>query len=305
LLVVSVLVEAKSPSMKCSWQRRRRREQQFRRLSLVVLIFFTEQLFFPCCTTTRAEDPPPPRRRHDLPQPTIQDLEKYEETTTTQKDIPLIAPFDTNVRTDCRGLLDYCQSAIHMHVYLQCPALCTKYLEQEGSKGVAEHNTEFLWEGTLRTVTGDRIQADRFEGSVLVIALLPLLPGMAKYYYDMMEALHEKFRPKVEFIILPIDVGEGIHLKLRPQSSVVVLEEESAILSHPWVQHLWGVKPRSGAASKDHRGEIVQVELPTDRLTIYLVSADGYFVERMTVPTMAVLQKQISIYLRTMDYIDL
>lgn len=217
-----------------------------------------------------------------------------------------VAPFDTDIRDDCRSLLEYCQSSIIHTIYLECPALCTKYLQQEGTKGtVSEGTEEALWEGTFRTLSGKRINADRFEGSVMVIALLPLLPGMAKYYYDMMEALHQKFHPKVEIIIIPIDVGEGIHIRPRPEYKVVVLEEESNLLSHPWIKHLYAIKPRSGAASRDHNDEIVQVDLPMDRLTIYLVSADGHFMERMTVPTMATLQKRIGLYLRTIDYIDL
>ena len=45
--------------------------------------------------------------------------------------------------------------------------------------------------------------------------------------------------------------------------------------------------------------------MPTDRLTVYIVSSDGYFVERMTVPTMAALQRTIGIYLKTIGYDDL
>jgi hypothetical protein len=184
--------------------------------------------------------------------------------------------------------------------------MCTKYLQQEGMKGTADQNREALYNvGTLRTVQGQRLDADRFEGYVTVISILPLLPGMAFYYYEMMETLHEQFGLKVEFVIIPIDVGEGIHIKPRAKPKVVILEEESAIEKHPWVQHLTSINPRSGAATKNHRDEIVQVDLPTDRLTVYIVSADGYFIERMTVPTMAALQRTIAIYLKTIGYDDL
>ena len=257
---------------------------------------------------------------HPPPRPTNHEATTVLDSQHIQQKVPdrtVMAPFDTDIREDCRRLLEHCQSAMFPHIYLQCPALCTKYLTQEGSKGtVTKHTEETLWEGTFRTLSGQRIHAERFEGSVMVIALLPLLPGMAKYYYEMMEVLHKKFFPKVECIILPIDVGEGIHLSPRPSSPVVILEEESALLSHPWVRHLHSVIPRSGAASRKESSstpdnisssdkepsELQQVELPTDRLTMYLVSADGYFVERMTVPTLAVLQQQIAIYLQTMDY---
>jgi len=172
-------------------------------------------------------------------------------------------------------------------------------------KGTVEH-PERLWEGTLRTRQGKRIDADRFEGYVTVLSILPLLPGMAIYYYEMMETLHGQFTPNVEFVVLPIDHGEGIHIRPRSKNpKVVILEEETAIATHPWVKHLWAVQPRSGAATKNHRNEIEQHELPTDRLTVYIVSADGYFVERLTVPTMAELQRKIAVYLKTIAYDEL
>lgn len=282
-------------------------------LLLCLTHFCIDSLVVETIADVEDDEPPPPRRSNLVEEGTKSSPENTVHThhnTKPSQNNPerqLLAPFDTDIRDDCRSLLEHCQSDVFAHVYLQCPALCTKYLEQEGMKGVvtSKNDQEALWEGTLRTISGRRIDADRFEGSVLVVALLPLLPGMAKYYYEMMETLHEKFQPKVEFVIIPIDVNEGIHIKPRSLPKVVILEEESAIGAHPWVKHLHNVMPKSGAASKDHNDQIGQLELPTDRLTVYLVSADGYFVERMTVPTMAALQKQIGLYLRTMDYHEL
>ena len=89
---------------------------------------------------------------------------------------------------------------------------------------------------------------------------------------------------------------------LPKKPKVVVLEEESAIDTHPWVKHLTSVVPRTGAATKDHRGNIQQTDLRTDRVNIYVVSADGYYIERLISPTMAVLQQKIAVYLKTIDY---
>ena len=170
-------------------------------------------------------------------------------------------------------------------------------------KGTVEDNPDALWEvGTLRTYTGDRVSSDRFEGYVTVICTIPLLPGMMFYYYEMMETLHSKFAPKVEFVIIPIDHLEGLHFKMRKDPKVVILEEESAIETHPWVQHLTSIKPRSGAVMKDHRDELVQTDLQTDRINVFIVSSDGYFVERLVVPTMAKLQQRIALYLRSFEY---
>ena len=162
-------------------------------------------------------------------------------------------------------------------------------MEEEGMIGTSAENPNALWElptttTTLRTHQGQRISSDWFKGHVTVFAITPLLPGMAVYFYELLEHLHSVFAPKVEFVMLPIDLNKGLHIPLRETPKVVVLEEESSIDSHPWVQHLISIKPRKGAATKDHRDEIQQLPLHTDQVTIYIVSADGCYVERLISP---------------------
>ena len=225
------------------------------------------------------------------------------------------APFDSDIRDDCRDLLEYCQSQIYGHVYLQCPGLCTKLLEEEGVVGTSHENPDALYEaGTLRTYPhGDLIDADRFEGYVLVLAIVPLLPGMSVYYYDMMEFLHKVFVPTVEFVLLPIDHDHGIHIKMREERNgnggkVVVLEEESAITvtkTHPWIKHLISIKPRSGLGARGEEDGVTTIEqrpLQTDRVTIYIVSADGFYIERLISPSMNKLKQKIRTYTKTIDY---
>jgi hypothetical protein len=178
-------------------------------------------------------------------------------------------------------------------------------LEVEGMKGTSDmaNNADALYDvGTLRTYQGKRIDADRFEGYVTVVSIIPLLPGMAVYYYEMMEHLHSVFAPKVEFVVIPIDHEQEIHIVLHKNAKVVMLEEESNIENHPWVRHLTSIPPRSGAGTKNHRDETVQLDLHQDRVTIYIVSADGYYIERLISPRMATLQQKIAVYTKTIDY---
>eukprot|EP00536_Pseudo-nitzschia_multiseries_P019028 jgi/Psemu1/58559/gm1.58559_g len=229
-----------------------------------------------------------------------------------------VAPFDTDIRGDCRDLLEYCQSHIFGHVYLQCPGLCTKFLQEEGMIGTAHENPDALYEaGSLRTYykhekgTGTgTVDADRFEGYVLVFAVVPLLPGMATYYQNMMEHLHGVFDPKVEFVILPMDLElrDKVHLpRDKEHSKVVVLEEEPAHAvteTHPWVKHLAAIKPRSGLGTNEY-GDGTTVEqrpLQTDRVSVYIVSADGYYVEQLIAPSMSKLKERIRIYTKSIDY---
>ena len=296
------------------------------------------------------------------PEPSPQQQSSSSSSTTTRRlDTSRLAPFDKDIREDCVSIQLHCTSDVFAHVFLQCPATCTALLHEEGMKGTVPPGTEdYLYEvGMLRTTTPRQddpqqqqqrrqsrsIDAERFEGSVLVLAVVPLLPGMAVYYYELMEHLHTIFCKKgTEFVVLPIDVELGIHIQERGGSSttaggkdknnhkqgVVVLEEQpiSAVEKHVWMKHLTSVTPRSGAALRDDdddddsddddddnendnssgnnknnpKTKVQQTPLHTDRVTFYIVSADGHFVERVISPTLAELRKKVSTYIKTVDY---
>jgi hypothetical protein len=254
-----------------------------------------------------------PQQQHQQQlQPPLPERINGDVVVMNRLDTSRIAPFDKDIREDCRSLLVHCTSDIFAHVYLQCPASCTQLLQEEGMRGTATHNPDKLYDvGTLRTYQGQRINTDRFEGNVLVVAIVPLLPGMAVYYYEMMEHLHTVFTPHVEFVIIPMDLEHGIHIQQRRVGGkVVILEEESvttALENHPWIQHLSSIRPRSGlgtreGSTEDNNDVVLQRPIQTDRVTFYIVSADGYYVESLISPTMERLQKKIILYQKTIDY---
>jgi hypothetical protein len=214
-----------------------------------------------------------------------------------------IGHFDKDDRENCHQVLEYCQSDIYAHVFIQCSISCVRYLQDEsGMVGTADDPEDF-YSHQIRNISRAVIDTDRFEGYVTVVAFIPLLPGMAAYYYNMMEHLHVVFRPTVQFVAIPMDLGLDLHIRLRaPRPNVLVFEEETAPELHPLIQFLTKVKPRNGAGVKDHHGEMHQSHLQTDRVTIYIVSADAYFVERMTSPTMGELEQKIGVYMKTIDY---
>ena len=214
-----------------------------------------------------------------------------------------IGYFDKDDREDCRKMLSFCQSDLFGHIFIQCAASCVRYLEEEGCKGTADDPEEF-YSLELRTFQDrKKIDTERFEGYVTVVAIVPLIPGMAGYYYEMMEHLHTSFHPSIETVVIPVDVGLGIHIRMHEDDpKVLVLEEEGAPEYHSMIKFLYNVKPRSGAASKDIDGNVVQMTIPTDRVTVYIVSADAYFIERLVSPTLAIMKEKISVYRKTVDY---
>ena len=229
--------------------------------------------------------------------------------------------FDIDTREDCIQNIVHCQSDIYGHIFVQCSKTCTEYLQKSGGGGnmVGTVNDgmeeEFYNLPSMRLANGsiNKLNMERFEGSVTLISVVPLLPGMAAYYYEMFVHIYESFHPYVECIIIPIDLGVGIHIKETQKvekntksSRVWIVEEETNILSNKLVKFLLHVKPRNGSGTKDElSGEIQQVELDTDRVTTYILSADATFVERLVSPSLIQLQDKVRTYLKTIDYQDL
>jgi hypothetical protein len=238
--------------------------------------------------------------------------------------------FDQDSREDCRSLLQYCQSDLYGHIYVQCAKSCTDYLQATADGGdmvgtiddkdamyqlppLRLYNSYQTTSTPSTTTNNNKLNMERFEGSVTLVAVVPLISGMAAYHYELLLHVHETFAPHLECIIIPIDHGHGIHIKGKKQQQqqrgsrsssamVWVAEEESALHTVPLIQHLLSVKPRNGSGTQDPQGNVVQVELPYDRVTVYIISADSLFVERLVSPTLATLKSKIHVYLKTIDY---
>ncbi|KAL3942507.1 MAG: hypothetical protein SGBAC_003319 [Bacillariaceae sp.] len=231
----------------------------------------------------------------------------FEVAIAAEDDRGKVAPFDTDIRKDCVQMMSHCQSQFFGHIFLQCPRTCAAMLEVPGMVGKSPKGDDALWwesTETVRTLQGKRMDTDRWDGYVSVVATVPMLPGMAPYYYEMMETLHKQYKPHVEFVLIPIDLGETVHVKLRQKPGVVVLEEESstAILHHPFVDYLTSIVPDAGAVVSNHLDELEQLDLHTDRATFFVIGSDGYYIESLISAPMKKLQRRINLFLKTIDY---
>ena len=242
--------------------------------------------------------------------------------------------FDKDNRDDCSSLIQYCQSDLYGHIFVQCAKTCTEYLQHPNTNMIGTVQDEDAFynlprlrlSGNIQYLSlpnaGNKLSTERFEGSVTVVALVPLLPGMAAYYYELFVHAHAHFQPHLEVVVIPIDLGQGLHIKERQlgpssaslatrqsqkqkQRHVWVLEEESSIMKHPLVDFLFSVKPRNGNGTKNRHGNTVQAEINTDRVTMYILSADSFFVERIVSPSLQVVQEKVRTYVKSIDYKDL
>ncbi|KAL3915788.1 MAG: hypothetical protein SGARI_008111, partial [Bacillariaceae sp.] len=126
------------------------------------------------------------------------------------------------------------------------------------------------------------------EGYVTLFAVLPLLPGMASYYYDAIEHMAQVYKYTLVPMILPIQVDDGglDALPQRPDAKSIVLKNGNAS-TNAVLQHLLSRKMVAGNA---------EVQFSLDRPTVFLVSHTGMFIERLVAPTMEVMERRLKVH---------
>eukprot|EP00980_Cylindrotheca_fusiformis_P002912 scaffold675_cov103-Cylindrotheca_fusiformis.AAC.23 len=193
------------------------------------------------------------------------------------------------------------------NVFFDCPHTCSTLLQMPGSIGRME-DSAFFDQSVTRQDNGKRLSLEDFEGYVTLYAILPLVPN-AQYYYEMLEHVHEIFPYTVEILAMPYQVPspDEDQDQQQQEDQKAALIDDFIITPHdnPKVRflqqetrpdllyYLW--------ESNVYAGEEVMANIPNDRASIYIISADGMFVERLISPSLTDLERRIIVYLKQLE----
>lgn len=209
----------------------------------------------------------------------------------------------------CQERVDDCTTSSSL--WYKCPISCSRHLEREGSMAEERGEPEQLFnleatrqirrnDGSGSSVTAPYLMENN-EGYITLYAVLPLLPGMAQYYYDAVEHMAHVYQYTLVAMILPFPVttDDG---KSKPTAILTPVEKPRSILleqpstpgDHPEV--LKYLLSRQIVA-----GNQFDVALDLDRPTVFLVSHDGMYIERLVAPTMETLERRVKVYEHVMS----
>lgn len=207
------------------------------------------------------------------------------------------------VGEDCKDLTE--EACIRESITIQkCPIACSDLLEKSGSiaRPPASDDGE-MYQQVVTKADGTTMTLEEYEGYITLFVVIPLVPN-AQYYYELVEHVHKIFPFTVELLILPY-----------PVAAVAVVGEDSdesdayagEIIPHTntkstFLKH----EERSDfmiylSESEVFGGEDNLKSFPNDRASIYIISSDGRFVERMVAPKLMDLEKRIIVYLQQLD----
>jgi glutathione peroxidase-family protein len=158
---------------------------------------------------------------------------------------------------------------------------------------------------SVTTAQGKKVPLENYDGYVVLFAVVPLLKdsGMAQYYYELLEHVQSIFKYTIEIVLLPVQVetmeeeaATDIQPHAHDNAKVVLLKKMTGTTKT--LDYLLNVPPTAGSLVSH---EDKNLHLLRDRVTIFIVSSDGKFVERLISPTMAILERRLIVYLSQLD----
>jgi hypothetical protein len=233
---------------------------------------------------------------------------------------------------DCPDRVDEC--ATSPSLWYRCPVSCSRHLGREGNMAEERSDPEQFFnlkatairqrignhDGGSSTGGGGSpggttvISMEDNEGYITLYAVLPLLRGMAQYYYDAIEHIARVYKYTLVPMILPYpatatssssDDGDArtesdaspVALSPVPGSKSILLQPPPTPSADDQPDVLKYVLSRQVVAGNHFDGDT----LALDRPTIFLISHNGMFIERLVAPTMETMERRIKVYEHVME----
>jgi hypothetical protein len=182
---------------------------------------------------------------------------------------------DTGERCQDYAKAGYCTK--DPDTFARCPVTCSEMEQPEypnsyGVQHFPDRMNAYFFE--FRDVIGQKVELEQFKGHVTVVATVPIYPGMGQYWYDAMEHLYTIYSRKVRLLYIPLEGQDGLKLKVKPSSPLVVLENTYGE-SHPLLTYLNSIM----------EPKIFEI----GKANLFVIDPQGIHVETLVSPTFSEL----------------
>jgi hypothetical protein len=198
--------------------------------------------------------------------------------------------FDHDSASDCmeRAKAGYCVK--DDKTYAECPVTCADHHRPENPHwgGWEKGEPRPFYQFEFLEATGKTLHFSDFEGQVTIVALVPLLPGLADFHYKLLDHVLVVYQHTfvVSVVVLPMPGQDGIELQHHQHSQVKLLQ---------------GVGSEDHALVKYLSGKIQTGKFDPAQLNVFIVSPEGNHIEMHVSPDMAMYRKYIESQLKQID----
>ena len=207
--------------------------------------------------------------------------------------------------------------------WYECPITCSKQLEREGSMAEERDDPQQFFNLHVTTSKGTRYSLENNEGYITLFAVVPMMKGVSQYYYDVIEHISMVYKYTLVSIVYPYQNPKSATISfIRPTKNEEKVAKTILLMSGPPPSPS-PAEASSSSSSSSSSGDVDSntltlkyllsrtivagnnrdvLELATDRPTIFLISHDGMYIERLIAPTMETIERRIKVYEQAMDY---
>ncbi|MGK3746495.1 MAG: hypothetical protein ACI8RD_008468 [Bacillariaceae sp.] len=233
--------------------------------------------------------------------------------------------FDHDVSPDqCQKDINQCNAAeSNTTMWYSCPISCAEYFELEGCMAEQRTDPEQLYELYVKRAADDvSISLEENEGYVTLYAVIPMLPGMAQYYYDAIEHIAHVYKYTLVAMILPyyddddqsaaassspsssilqtiIDNSLGDKNKKKTKSILLEGHRKGGNTPNPVLEYLLSREVVAGNFNLNNNNYNESILMTTPN--IFLISHTGMFIERLVSPTIEMIERRLKVHLLAMD----
>jgi hypothetical protein len=115
------------------------------------------------------------------------------------------------------------------HTYYQCPWTCAKHMRpKDAAWGGFEKTESPFYEFRWKDYQGKMIDFEDLEGEIVVVAMIPMYPGLAQFHYELLNHILDVYKYGVQVIIIPMkgapEDQQGLMIQPTPNSRIRILE---------------------------------------------------------------------------------
>jgi hypothetical protein len=202
--------------------------------------------------------------------------------------------YQVDTSEDCADKLDECTTSDT--VWFQCPISCNDPLHQEGTMFEVHDDPQQIFSDlSVMRSNGKILSLEDYEGYVTLYAVVPLLPGMAQFYYELLEHVQAVYPYTVQTLIEPYITMETTttSITITPHDEPKTILLEPAVRPTQVLDYMLNAPQVAGNPDTTFK---------LDRVTIWLISADGMFLERLNSPSMSLLERRVAVFLKQMAW---
>ena len=144
---------------------------------------------------------------------------------------------DTGENCDQKAAKELCTTT--PDTYFECPITCARRVRPERAAwGGFDSSDSPFYQFRWRDYQGKRVNFEDFDGEIVIVATIPMLPGLAQYNYDLLNHVLDVYKYGVEVVVVPMKGQDGIAIEPKEGSRIRILEGLENDANHKVVSYL-------------------------------------------------------------------